>query len=82
MTSPFKTFKEFSEAEGPIYTFANNPSAIAVLLIVVAGITIYFLYASYNIKPGETKPQNPVALSLFLIAGVSSLLASSFLSND
>jgi len=82
MTSPFKTFEEFSEAEGPIYTFANNSSAIAILLLIVAAITLYFLYASYNIKPGESKPQNPVALSLFLIAGVSSLLANSFLSND
>ncbi|MCY7285644.1 MAG: hypothetical protein LH679_19880 [Cyanobacteria bacterium CAN_BIN43] len=45
MSSPFSSFKEFSDAKGPIYTFANNPTMIGFLLVVSLAITVYFFYA-------------------------------------
>jgi uncharacterized membrane protein YfcA len=73
MTSPFATFKDFSDAKGPIYTFANNPSIIALLLLICLGMTIYFIYASFGLRQGAEKPHSPIALSLLLVAGAASL---------
>ncbi len=75
MTSPFSTFQEFSEAKGAIYTFADNPTMITILLLICLGITIYFFYAAFAIKQ-KTKPDT-TALSALILAGCVSL--SSFL---
>ncbi|PSB35700.1 hypothetical protein [Stenomitos frigidus] len=78
MTSPFATFKDFSEAKGPIYTFANNPTIIALLLLICLGMTVYFIYASFDLKQGDEQSKSPIALSLLLVAGAASLLGSVF----
>jgi drug/metabolite transporter (DMT)-like permease len=78
MTSPFATFKDFSDAKGPIYTFANNPTIIGLLLLICLGMTVYFIYASFGLRQGEEKPKSPIALSLLLVAGAASLLGSLF----
>lgn len=74
MTSPFSTFQEFSEAKGPIYTFANNPTMIAVLLLICLAITIYFFYAAFTIKQEAAKPDS-TALSVLILAGCVSLFS-------
>lgn len=74
MSSPFSTFEEFSQAEGPIYTFANNPSMIAFLLIINVIITVYFFYASFRMKQESPQPINPKAIGLFLVAGLASAI--------
>jgi hypothetical protein len=74
MISPFSTFEEFSEAKGPIYTFANNPTMIAILLLLCVAITCYFVYTSFQIGP-NSKP-NPTVLSALLLAGTVSLFGS------
>lgn len=73
MSSPFSTFEEFSQAEGPIYTFANSPGIITFLLIVCLLITIYFFYASYGMKQ-ESHKVDPKAIGLFLVAGLASAI--------
>lgn len=76
MISPFASFKEFSEAKGPIYTFANNPTMIALLLVICLGITVYFLYASFTMRQEESKPPTPAALAMVILAGATSLIGS------
>jgi hypothetical protein len=75
MISPFSTFEEFSEAEGPIYTFANNPTMIAVLLLLCVAITCYFVYSSFQIGH-DSRPKSPAALSVLLLAGAVSLFGA------
>ncbi len=75
MTSPFSTFQEFSEAKGPIYTFANNPTMIGILLLICLGITVYFFYASFQIDR-DNKPKSPAALGILLLAGGVSLVTA------
>lgn len=76
MTSPFSTFEEFSSAEGPIYTFANNPTVIAILLIISALISIYFFYASYMMKQDHSKAPDVSAIGLLLVAGFASMMGT------
>lgn len=76
MISPFSTFEEFSEAEGPIYTFANSPAIIGLLLVLCVAIALYFLYVSFGMT--QEKLKHPVALSLLLLAGAVSLLTLPF----
>jgi hypothetical protein len=71
MSSPFSNFKDFSEAKGPIYTYANNPTVIGALLLVGVGILLYFLYASYTMK--QDKPQNFTTLSALILASLTSI---------
>lgn len=75
MTSPFSTFQEFSEAKGPIYTFADNPTVIGILLLICLGITVYFFYASFQIDR-DHKPQSPAALGILLLASGVSLVTA------
>ncbi|MBD2465075.1 hypothetical protein H6G89_29130 [Oscillatoria sp. FACHB-1407] len=77
MTSPFSSFEEFSSAEGPIYTFANNPTVIAILLIICALMTIYFVYASYTMKL-DSKSPDAKAIGLLLVAGFASVMGTLF----
>jgi hypothetical protein len=74
MTSPFSTFQEFSEAKGPIYTFANNPTMIGILLLICLGITIYFFYASFQIDRDHRL--SPGALGMLLLASGVSLVTA------
>lgn len=74
MTSPFSTFEEFSSAEGPIYTFANNPTMITVLLIISALITIYFFYSSFGMTQTSAKSPDVKAIGLLLVAGFASVM--------
>lgn len=69
MTSPFKTYKEFSEAEGAIYTFANSPAMIGFLLILCTLLLFYFLYKSYTMK--QDAPKVSASLSVLLASAVS-----------
>jgi cation transport ATPase len=82
MSSPFSNPKEFLEAEGPIYTFGNNPSIITFLLIVSSILFLWFIYASYKIKSGKPPAKNPVALSLLIAASALSLAGTAYNSVD
>jgi apolipoprotein N-acyltransferase len=73
MISPFETFEEFSTAEGPIYTFANSPSVIGILLVICALLSLYFVYASFVIKKGASNAQNPMFLGIVIATGALSL---------
>jgi hypothetical protein len=75
MSSPFSTFQEFSEAKGPIYTFANNPGIIYFLLLVSLAITVYFFYASFSLKQEQSPSQSAKALGALLLAGGLSLFS-------
>jgi hypothetical protein len=75
MTSPFSTYQEYYEAEGPIYTFANNPTLLGVVLVVAALVFIYFLYSTYTIKKGHSSAPNPIVLSLLILTSAATLLA-------
>lgn len=75
MSSPFSTFQEFSEAKGPIYTFANNPGIIYFLLLVCLAITVYFFYASFNLKQEQSPSQSAKALGALILAGGLSLFS-------
>lgn len=76
MTSPFSNYQAFSEAKGPIYTFANNPTMIAFLLLISLAIAVYFFYASFNLRQDESKAKNPAVLSILLLASAASLVTS------
>lgn len=76
MSSPFSNPKEFIEAEGPIYTFGNNPTIITFLLTVSAILLLWFIYASYTIKSGKPAPKNLVVLSLLIAVSAFSLAGS------
>ncbi len=78
MSSPFSTFKEFSEAKGPIYTFANNPTAIGILLAICFAISVYFFYASFAMKQEDFKSKNPIVPSILILASAVSFASSLF----
>ncbi len=80
MSSPFNSFKEFSEAEGAIYTFANNPTLIGILIILSALVFLYFIYASFSIKKGQSTAKNPGVLGLLIAASAFSLAESAYTS--
>ncbi|NJO80938.1 MAG: hypothetical protein HC827_22175 [Cyanobacteria bacterium RM1_2_2] len=77
MTSPFATYEEFAEVDGAMYTFANNPTMIGILLAICFAITVYFFYASFNLKQ-ETTGKTPAVLGivLALVTTAGSLLHS------
>jgi hypothetical protein len=80
MSSPFTSSKEFLEAKGPIYTFANNPTIISFLLILTLLITVYFVYASYAMhQKGKSKASSPAVMSVLLVAGLATSLVSPLL---
>jgi hypothetical protein len=76
MISPFTSSKEFLEAKGPIYTFANSPAIISFLLILTLLIVVYFIYSSYAMqKEGGSKASNPAVMGMLLVAGLATSLA-------
>lgn len=80
MSSPFTNAKEFLEAKGPIYTFANNPTIIGLLLALNLAIAIYFLYSSFAMyRKTGSKGNDPALMSVLLIAGLATSLAGSLL---
>lgn len=79
MSSPFSSAKEFMEAKGPIYTFANNPTAIGVFLILSLAIAVYFFYASFAMYRKEKSKTDPVVMSVLLVAGLATSMASSLM---
>jgi hypothetical protein len=80
MSSPFTSSKEFLEAKGPIYTFANNPTIISFLLILTLLITLYFIYASYAMhQKGSSKASNSAVMSVLLVTGLATSLAGPLL---
>jgi hypothetical protein len=79
MSSPFSNTKEFFEAKGPIYTFANNPTAIALFLALSFAITVYFFYASFAMYRKGSKANDAVLMSVLMIAGLATSMASSLL---
>ncbi|MBD1850860.1 hypothetical protein [Leptolyngbya sp. FACHB-711] len=76
MTSPFSTFQEFSEAKGPIYTFANSSAAIGFFLLVSLAISVYFFYASFGLKQEQSPSQTAKTLGALLLAGGMSLFST------
>lgn len=80
MTSPFKTFKEFSEAEGVSYTFANNPTIVGILIVLSVLVFLYFIYASFSIKKGKFTAKSPTVLSLLIATSAFSLAQSVYTS--
>lgn len=77
-TSPFQTADEFLQAEGPIYGFANQPGMIAFLIIIAALISLYFVYASYTVKGGDSGVgvKRPTSLGVLILAGAMSLFGT------
>jgi hypothetical protein len=82
MSSPFSSAKEFMEAKGPIYTFANNPTAIGVFLVLSLAIALYFFYASFAMYHKEKSKTNPVVMSVLLMAGLATSMASALMGTD
>ncbi|MBD2102561.1 hypothetical protein [Leptolyngbya sp. FACHB-261] len=80
-TSPFKTSEEFLKAKGPIYTFADNPTIISILIGVSILILLYFIYSSYTIKKGAPAPQNPAVLGLLIATSALSFVNSAYTNN-
>jgi uncharacterized membrane protein len=77
MTSPFATYEEFSNVDGPMYTFANNPTMIGILLAICLAITIYFFYASFGLRQETTTKSSAVlGIVLALITTAGSLIQS------
>jgi len=81
MSSPFQTLDEFKQAadgptEGAIYTFANNPGIIGIALLVSVLPLLWFIYASYTIKPDRPETHTSVNLSVLIVAGLVSLFGS------
>jgi hypothetical protein len=80
MSSPFATTKEFMEAKGPIYTFANNSTVSTLFLLMSLAITIYFFYASYAMhKKEKSSASTSHLMSLFLVAGLAVPLVNTLL---
>ncbi len=75
-TSPFSTYKEFLEAKGPIYTFANNSTMIGFFIVLSVLILLWFIYSTFAPRSQSTNTKNPVALGVLLMVGLSSALAS------
>ncbi|MEL6383748.1 MAG: hypothetical protein AAFQ89_15090 [Cyanobacteria bacterium J06626_18] len=79
--SPFETWEDFEGAiDGPtggaIYTFADRPALIAIMIIVAALVFLYFLYAAFHISSGESSAKSPPTLGLLLVAGAASAMAT------
>lgn len=79
--SPFTTWEEFEGAiEGPtsgaIYTFADRPALVGIMVVVAALVFLYFIYASFHISSGESSAKSPTVLGMLLVAGAASAMTS------
>ncbi|NER85329.1 MAG: hypothetical protein F6K42_38705 [Leptolyngbya sp. SIO1D8] len=79
--SPFKTWEEFEGTiDGPtggaIYTFADRPALIGIMVVVSALLFLYFIYASFNISSGKSTAKSPPMLGMLLIAGAASAMTA------
>jgi len=72
-TSPFSSFKEYAEAKDAIYTFANNPTVITVLLIlsllVFLALLVFSCLLKSRLTASETANPNLAAMSIALLTG-------------
>lgn len=66
--SPFANYEEFYSATGPIYTLSDRPALIGILTVLSAGIFIYFIYATYNMKKGGDSGASMKGMMGFLLA--------------
>lgn len=66
MASPFAIYEEFSTIDGAMYTFANNPTMIGILLAICLAIMIYFFYAAFNLKQESSSSSTPAVLGIIL----------------
>lgn len=64
--SPFSDYQSFYEASGPIYTFADRPAIIALLLVAGVAIFLYFIYSTFTMNKGSSEGSNPVILGILL----------------
>jgi hypothetical protein len=85
MSSPFSTFEEFEGAiDGPtggaIYTFADNPTINTILLLICAGLFVWFVVRTFSTHyegtPAVDKSLNH--LSAFIVAGLLSLVGAEY----
>lgn len=79
--SPFGTWEEFEGAiDGPtggaIYTFADRPALIGVMVFVAALIFLYFLYVAFNVKNGHSTAKSPQVLAILMLVGATSAMTS------
>jgi hypothetical protein len=79
--SPFATWEEFQGANdgptgGAIYTFADRPALLGIATVVAVLLFVYFIYASFNIKSGDTSAESPHVLAVLLVAGAASAMAT------
>lgn len=79
--SPFQTWEEFEGAiDGPtggaIYTFADRPALIGIMIVVAALAFLYFIYASFSISGGKSTAKSPPVLAMLIVAGAASAMAS------
>ena len=79
--SPFKTWEEFEGAvDGPtggaIYTFADRPALIGIMVVVAALVFVYFIYASFHISGGKSSAKSPPMLGMLLVAGAASAMTA------
>lgn len=79
--SPFQTWEEFEGAiegdtGGAIYTFADRPALIGIMIVVAALAFLYFIYASFNISGGKSTAKSPPVLGMLIVAGAASAMAS------
>jgi len=79
--SPFDSWEAFEGAvDGPtggaIYTFADRPALIGITIVVAALVFLYFIYASFCIKSGNSNAKSPPVLGLLLATGAASAMAS------
>lgn len=68
--SPFSTYQEYYEATGPIYTLADRPALIGILTVLSAGIFLYFIYATYTMKKGDSGASMKGLIGLLLATSV------------
>lgn len=79
--SPFATWEEFEGAVdgstgGAIYTFADRPALIGIMIVVAALVFLYFIYASFHISGGQSSAKSPPMLGMLLVAGAASAMAA------
>jgi hypothetical protein len=72
-TSPFTSFKEYAASKDAIYTFANNPAVITVLLIlsflVLLALLVFSCLMKSRLAEQESASPNLTAMSIALLTG-------------
>ncbi len=80
MSSPFSTIEEFEgaidgETAGAIYTFAANPGANAIALLICVGLFLWFMVSTFSTRYTPSSMDKSIShLSVLLVAGMLTLL--------